>query len=193
MHDRFSIGLLVANRHGVLHRIAGLYNKRGYNIDSLAVGETENPRLSRMTIVSRGDASIQTQMLRQIKKLPDVKAAAVIEGDGTVFVEHLLIKLSVGKVKTVEITALVNQYGGKILDVGSDFLLADITGNPQSVQSFIEKCKAIGIHELCRSGVLALAGGSDKNLYQNEQKEENRKGEKEEEEEEEHYHGKTVL
>ncbi|MCL2231103.1 MAG: acetolactate synthase small subunit, partial [Treponema sp.] len=84
MKERFIVGLLVTNRHGVLHRISGLYNKRGYNIDSLAVGETEDPALSRMTIASIGDEYIKTQMIRQLKKLLDVKAAVLIDCDSSV-------------------------------------------------------------------------------------------------------------
>jgi len=159
MDERFTIGLLVTNRHGVLYRIAGLYNKRGYNIDTLSVGETEDPNLSRMTIVSSGDHFIQTQMIRQLKKLVDVKAAVLIEGDGSVSVEHLLIKLETGRVKNSEIIELINRFGGKVLDMGTDFMLADVTGSPESIQEFIEECKPIGIYELCRSGALALSGG----------------------------------
>ncbi|MCL2176080.1 MAG: acetolactate synthase small subunit [Treponema sp.] len=171
--EKFIIGLVVSNHHGVLHRIAGLYNKRGYNIDSLAVGETENPQLSRMTIVSSGDMYIRTQMIRQLKKLHDVKAAELIEGDGSVSIEHLLIKLKTGNVKNAEITSLVNQYSGKVLDMGTDFMLADITGSPDAIQEFIEKCKSIGIHELCRSGALALSGGSNVILNQKNLEEKN--------------------
>ncbi|GHU52179.1 acetolactate synthase small subunit [Clostridia bacterium] len=157
MNNKITIGLIVSNHFGVLNRIAGLYNKRGYNIDSLAVGATEDPTLSRMTIVSSGDEYTKTQMVRQLGKLYDVKSAEVIDNDNAVFVEHLLIKLKTGTVKNSEINALVNRYGGKILDIGADFVLADITGSPDAVGAFIERCKSIGIHELCRSGELALS------------------------------------
>jgi len=167
LKERFIIGLLVANRHGVLHRISGLYNKRGYNIDSLAVGETEDPALSRMTITSIGDAYTKTQMIRQLKKLLDVKAAILIDNDGSVAIEHLLIKLKTGNVKNVEINSLINQYGGKVMDMGNDFMLADVTGSPDAIQELIEKCKSIGIHELCRSGALVLSSGSKTILDQN--------------------------
>jgi len=172
MDEKFTIGLVVTNRFGVLNRIAGLYNKRGCNIDSLAVGETENPALSRMTIVSRGDNHLKTQIIRQLNKLYDVKVAGLIEGEDIVSVEHLLIKLKAGTVKNTETISLVNQYGGNILDTGSDYILADLTGTPHAIQAFIEQCKSIGIHELCRSGELALSGGSDKILLKSNQQEE---------------------
>ncbi|MDR1272849.1 MAG: acetolactate synthase small subunit [Clostridiales Family XIII bacterium] len=160
MNERFTVGLVVANRYGVLNRIAGLYNKRGYNIDSLSVGETEDPSYSRMTIVSSGDRQVRTQMVRQLNKLYDVKTAALFEGEGTIAVEHLLIKLKKYGGHGDDPSALVGQYGGKIVETGEDFLVADVTGIPEQVQEFIEKCKSIGIFELCRSGTLALSSGS---------------------------------
>ena len=164
MNDQFTIGLIVTNHHGVLNRITGLYNKRGYNIDSLAVGETEDPTYSRMTIVSRGNDSVKTQMLRQLNKLYDVQSAVPIDSDDAIFIEHLLIKICTGNAGYAEITSLINAYGGKILSIGASFITADITGAPKRIQEFIEECKPIGIHELCRSGALALSDGDDKIL-----------------------------
>jgi acetolactate synthase-1/3 small subunit len=165
MSERFAVGLVVANRYGVLNRIAGLYNKRGYNIDSLSVGETEDPSWSRMTIVSSGDRQVRTQMVRQLNKLYDVKTVALFEGEDTIAVEHLLIKLRKGESHgdgpaADSPSALIDQYGGKIVETGDDFLVADVTGIPERVQEFIEKCKSIGIFELCRSGTLALSSRS---------------------------------
>jgi acetolactate synthase-1/3 small subunit len=91
MSDRFTIGLIVSNHHGVLNRIAGLYSKRCYNIDSLAVGETEDPRFSRMTIVSTGDEYTRTQVVKQLNKLHDVKLA-VCSGGESVYRGASLIK-----------------------------------------------------------------------------------------------------
>ncbi|MCL2339546.1 MAG: acetolactate synthase small subunit, partial [Actinomycetia bacterium] len=93
MADKFTIGLLVSNHAGVLNRVAGLYAKRGYNIDSLAVGTTENSKFSRMTIVSSGDDYMKDQVVRQLRKLHDVKLVVLLEGDNMVGVEHMLIKL----------------------------------------------------------------------------------------------------
>lgn len=177
MTERFTVGLVVTNRHGVLNRIAGLYSKRGYNIDSLAVGETEDPAYSRMTIVSSGDQYIRKQIVRQLKKLYDVKAVAIIDDESRISVEHLLIKLKTGGVPTSGIIALVNQYGGKVMDIGDGFLVADLTDIPERIQEFIDKCKLVGIHELCRSGVLALSGGADKTLNMKKELEENENGE----------------
>jgi acetolactate synthase-1/3 small subunit len=163
MGDRFTVGLIVTNRYGVLNRIAGLYSKRGYNIDTLAVGETENPEFSRMTIVSTGDEQTRTQVVRQLNKLYDVKLAVLLDDSDAISVEHLLIKLKTNGGGNTSITALINEYGGKVMDIGSQYIVADLTGKPEKIQEFIEKCKPIGILELCRSGVLALSAGM-KNL-----------------------------
>jgi acetolactate synthase-1/3 small subunit len=161
LSGQFAVGLLVANQHGVLNRIAGLYNKRGYNIDSLTVGETEDPAISRMTIVSRGDEAVSTQVIRQLNKLYEVKAAALITAESAFFAEHLLIKLRSKAVFDNAELELVNRYGGKVVGVGDGHLVADVTGTPEKVQDFIEEARQFGIIELCRSGALALSSGSD--------------------------------
>ncbi len=164
MSERFTVGLIVSNHHGVLNRIAGLYGKRGYNIDSLAVGETEDPRFSRMTIVSTGDEYIRSQVVKQLNKLHDVKLAVLLEESESVSVEHLLIKLRVNGEGTAPLAALVNDYGGKIVDFGDHFLTADMTGPTQKMQEFIARCIPFGILELCRSGSLSLSKGTEKTL-----------------------------
>jgi len=161
MENRFTVGLIVTNRYGVLNRIAGLFGKRGYNIDSLSVGETEDPSLSRMTIVSTGDRYIRTQVVRQLNKLYDVKAAALLEEGECLSVEHLLIKIKTNGGGNGPITELLNDYGGKVIDIGDHYLVADLTGSPKKIQEFIEKCVPFGILELCRSGALALSTGAD--------------------------------
>jgi acetolactate synthase-1/3 small subunit len=161
MNERFTVGLIVENHYGVLNRIAGLYGKRGYNIDSLAVGVTEDPRYSRMTIVSTGDEYIRSQVVKQLNKLHDVKRAVLLENRESVSVEHLLIKLKTNGDGNFEIAALVNDYGGKIRDLGNHFLIADLTGSPENINEFIEKCVPFGILELCRSGSLTLSKGAE--------------------------------
>jgi acetolactate synthase-1/3 small subunit len=164
MSDRFTIGLIVSNHHGVLNRIAGLYSKRCYNIDSLAVGETEDPRFSRMTIVSTGDEYTRTQVVKQLNKLHDVKLAVLLEETDSISVEHLLIKVRTNGGGNAEIAALINDFGGKIIDLGEHFLTADLTGSTEKIREFIEKCVPFGILELCRSGSLALSKGTNKIL-----------------------------
>lgn len=164
MNQRFTVGLIVENHHGVLNRIAGLYGKRCYNIDSLAVGETEDPRFSRMTIVSTGDEYIQSQTVKQLNKLQDVKLAILLPTEEAISVEHLMIKVKTNGNGNAELAGLVNEYGGKIVDLGEHFLTADLTGSTERIQEFITKCIPFGILEPCRSGSLSLAKGTEKVL-----------------------------
>ena len=112
MNKRFTVGLIVSNHNGVLNRIASLYGKRYYNIDSLAVGETEDPRFCRMTIVSTGDEYVQSQTLKQLGKLHDVKSAVLLDESESISVEHLLIKMKSNCRGNAELTSLINNYGG---------------------------------------------------------------------------------
>ncbi len=164
MSEQFTVGLIVANHFGVLNRIAGLYGKRGFNIDSLAVGATEDPRFSRMTIVSTGDEYIRSQVVKQLNKLHDVKIAVLLEERDCISLEHLMIKLKTNGAGNTEIVEHLNSYGGKVLDIGAGYVTADLTGSTEKINEFIEKCVPFGILELCRSGSLSLSKGTDKIL-----------------------------
>jgi len=164
MADKFTIGLLVSNHAGVLNRVAGLYAKRGYNIDSLAVGTTENSKFSRMTIVSSGDDYMKDQVVRQLRKLHDVKLVVLLEGDNMVGVEHMLIKLKAAGTDKTATSALINSYGGKVLDFGDAFITTEITGDSEKIDRFITAVQPLGILELCRSGLIALSQGTENML-----------------------------
>ena len=155
------VGIIVSNHFGVLNRVAGLYAKRGYNIDSLAVGETENPAFSRMTIVSTGDEYMKNQVLRQLEKLHDVKMVVLLEKDNSVSIEHMLIKLSVGETGKAAISNLINDYSGKVMDFGGDFITAEISGSFEKIEQFIDESRSIGILEVCRSGLISMVYGTD--------------------------------
>jgi len=161
MTEKFIVGIIVSNHFGVLNRIAGLYAKRGYNIDSLAVGETENPAYSRMTIVSTGDEYMKTQVLRQLEKLHDVKAVTLLDSEQSVSIEHMLIKIRLGNEGKAAISDLINDYGGNVMDFGVDFITAEISGNSEKIERFIDATKAIGILEVCRSGLISMAQGTE--------------------------------
>ena len=168
MVEKFAVGLIVNNRFGVLNRIAGLYAKRCYNIDSLSVGETENPEFSRMTIVSTGDEYMKDQVVRQLEKLIDVRAVALLEPENAVFAQHMFIKMHLtgterGSSKH-QVLALINRYGGKVVDFGEEHLTAEITGDANKVEAFIEKVRDFGILELSRSGDIALGLGIESTL-----------------------------
>jgi len=169
MSGKFTVGIIVSNHFGVLNRVAGLYAKRGYNIDSLAVGETENPAFSRMTIVSTGDEYMKNQVLRQLEKLHDVKMVVLLEKDNAVSIEHMLIKLNLHNNTALfdaasgkaAISDLINDYGGNVMDFGDDFITAEISGSSDKIERFIEAARAIGILEVCRSGLISVTHGTD--------------------------------
>jgi len=161
INEKFTVGIIVSNHFGVLNRVAGLYAKRGYNIDSLAVGETENPEYSRMTIVSTGDEYMKNQVLKQLEKLSDVKMVRLLEKDDSVSIEHMLIKLTVANVGKTAISELINDYGGRVMDFGGDFITAEITGSSEKIERFIEQAKKVGILETCRSGLISMIQGTD--------------------------------
>ena len=161
MKEKFIVGIIVSNHFGVLNRVAGLYAKRGYNIDSLAVGETDDPEYSRMTIVSTGDEYMKSQVLKQLEKLHDVKMVVLLDKDSSVSIEHMLIKLKLGNEGKAAISDLINDYGGNVMDFGSDFITAEISGSSEKIERFIEAAREIGILELCRSGLISIAQGSE--------------------------------
>lgn len=158
---KFTVGIIVSNHFGVLNRVAGLYAKRGYNIDSLAVGETENPAYSRMTIVSTGDDYMKEQVLKQLEKLQDVKRVCLLDPEDSVSIEHMLIKLRVAGTGKASISALINDYGGKVMDFGGDFITAELTGSSERIEWFIGEARKIGILEVCRSGLISMVRGTE--------------------------------
>ena len=161
MSEKFTVGIIVSNHFGVLNRVASLYAKRGYNIDSLAVGETENPDYSRMTIVSTGDEYMKNQVLRQLEKLHDVKMVVPLDEDNSVSIQHMLIKLKVNGTGKAAISDLINDYGGKVMDFSNDFITAEITGSSDRIEQFIDAARNIGILEVCRSGLISMVHGTE--------------------------------
>ena len=161
MSEKFTVGIIVSNHFGVLNRVASLYAKRGYNIDSLTVGETENPAYSRMTIISTGDDYMKNQVLRQLQKLHDVKMVVLLDKESSVSAEQLLIKLKVSGAGKQAISDLINDYGGKVMDFGGDFVTAEITGSSDKIERFIDSARKIGILEVCRSGLVSVICGTE--------------------------------
>ena len=161
MNEKFIVGIIVSNHFGVLNRVASLYAKRGYNIDSLAVGETENPAYSRMTIVSTGDEYMKYQVLRQLEKLHDVKMVVLIEKNNAVSIEHMLIKMKVDGSGKAAISDLINDYSGKVMDFGGDFITAEISGSSEKIERFIDEARNIGIMEVHRSGLISMVYGTE--------------------------------
>lgn len=157
---RHVISLLVENKVGVLARITGLISGRGFNIDSLAVGETENPALSRMTIVVRGDDAILEQVRKQLGKIIDV--IKVIDFTTEEFVERdlMLLKVNVPAGKRGEIIEIVDIFRGKIVDVGQKDLVIEIAGTEDKLDAMLSLLRPYGIKELAQTGSIAIARGA---------------------------------
>jgi acetolactate synthase-1/3 small subunit len=156
---RHVISVLVENKVGVLARITSLISGRGFNIDSLAVGETENPALSRITIVVRGDDAILEQVRKQIGKLIDV--IKVVDFTNEEFVERdlMLLKVNSSLGKRGEIIEIVNIFRGKIVDVGQKDLIIEIAGTEDKLGAILSLLRPYGIKELVRTGSIAIARG----------------------------------
>lgn len=156
---RHTISALVYNKPGVLARIATLFAARGYNIDSLAVGETENPDISRMTIIVRGDEKILEQVEKQLNKLIDV--IKVYEFSKVKHIERdlVLVKVNATNKTRAEIIEIAEIFRAKIVDVSHKTLVLEITGDEDKLSAFIELLRPYGIKELVRTGVIAIARG----------------------------------
>jgi acetolactate synthase-1/3 small subunit len=157
--DQFILGVIVSNHFGVLTRVSGLFSRRGYNIDSLNVSETQDPSFSRMTIIVRGDDYIKNQVVKQLEKLHDVQKVELMPQDNTVVREHMLIKIKVTSETRPEITEAINIFRGKVVDFNSDSMVIEVTGETSKLDAFVDFSKKIGIIEMCRAGALALDRG----------------------------------
>ncbi|HMD55159.1 MAG TPA: acetolactate synthase small subunit [Phycisphaerae bacterium] len=153
---RHTISVLMENKFGVLTRVAGLFSGRGYNIDTLNVGPTQDPKLSRMTIVTHGDESTIEQIVKQLNKLPDViKVQNFNEGE-YVDRELLLVKVGVDSKSRAEVMQITDIFRAKIVDVQPKSLTIEITGNDSKVEKFLDLMNSFGVQEITRTGKAAL-------------------------------------
>lgn len=153
------IAVLVNNSSGVLSRLAGLFARRGFNIDSLTVGTTEDPSISRMTIVVHGDKQVSEQIMKQLHKQVDVLKVTDLTEDRVIVRELVLIKVSVNHQTRPEINHIVVPFRASILDVGKETVTIQATGDVDKIEALIELLKIYGIKEIARTGVTALARG----------------------------------
>ena len=157
---RSVIAVYVENKYGVLTRVAGLFMRKGFNIDSLTVGETEDTAYSRMTITLNGNDYAREQLINQLKKLHNVKEVKLLESAQNVERELLLLKVPNHPETRSEIMAAADVYRGKIIDYSTDAMIIEVTGEPLKIQAFIDVVKPIGIIEMCRTGVVSLERGA---------------------------------
>lgn len=156
---RHTLAVLVENNPGVLARVAGLFSRRGYNIDSLSVGRTDNPAVSRMTIVVEGDEMVLEQVTKQLHKLVDVIKISDITKDEYVDRELVLIKVNAEASLRAEIMQLVDIFRARIVDVGNKSLTIEVTGNEGKIDAFENSLRPFGIKELVRTGKIAMLRG----------------------------------
>ena len=156
---RHVLSALVQNQPGVLAHVSGMLASRGFNIDSLAVGETEDANLSRMTFVVNGDDSVLDQVRKQLDKLITVVKVQDISGEDFVERDLMLIKVKVDPPRRVEITLLVEMFRGRVVDISPDSLMVEISGQERKIEAFIELMRPYGILELARTGRIALVRG----------------------------------
>ena len=156
---RFVIAVYVENKYGVLTRVTSMFMRRGFNIDSLTVGETDDPAFSRITITLRADENARDQLMNQLYKLQNVKKVKVLESGSSVERELMIIKVSNSPEKRAEIMAASEIFRAKIIDYTTDTICVEVTGEPTKINAFIDIMKPLGIEEICRTGVVALERG----------------------------------
>lgn len=153
------ISATVTNKIGVLARITGLFSARGFNIDSLAVGQTDHPELSRMTIVVEGDDATLEQVRKQLGKVIDVIKVTDLTNEEHVERDFMLIKVNIPGGQRSEIVELVNIFRGKIVDVGRKDLVIEMSGAEDRIEAMIDLLRPFGIKEIARTGGIAMKRG----------------------------------
>lgn len=156
---RAVFSLLVENSSGVLSRVAGLFSRRGYNIDSLTVGETIDPKCSRMTVCARGDENVLEQIQKQLAKLIDVKEIVELPSDSSVCRELILVKVECDQTKRIDVVNLANIFHAKVIDVAPHSLTIELTGDQIKLAAFIDLLAGFNIKEIARTGITGLARG----------------------------------
>ena len=158
--SRHVLSVLVSNQSGVLSRVSGLFSRRGFNIYSLSVGETEHPELSRMTLVAHGDDLIIDQITKQLNKLHDVLYIKELKQEFSVYKELALVKVKATNQTRVEIVGIVDMFDAVIIDAATEAVTVEITGDKTEINTFITLLEAYGIKELTRTGLIALQKGN---------------------------------
>lgn len=155
------LSILVDNTAGVLSRVSGLFSRRGYSIDSLTVGETENAAYSRMTVVVHGEDQVLDQIEKQVAKLEDVRCVKVLKSGHRVLRELILITVGVTAEERPAVVAIADIFRAKIVDVGIDTMMIELTGNQNKLSAFIKLLDGYDVKEMVRTGVTGLSRGAE--------------------------------
>lgn len=157
--SRHTLSVLVENKPGVLARIAGLFSRRGFNIDSLAVGPTEHPEVSRMTIVVNVEESPLEQVTKQLNKLVEVIKIVELDPDSSVTRELLLVKVKADGENRRQVLETVQLFRAKVVDVSTDAVTIEVTGDSGKLDAFLRVIEPLGVRELVQSGMVAIGRG----------------------------------
>ena len=156
---KHTIAVVVENKSGVLTRIAGLFSRRSFNIESLSVGATDNPEYSRMTLSVEGDDVVLEQVIKQLSKLINVIRVSELEPEDSVERELAMIKVSADKENRSEIMQLVSVFRAKIIDVSARSMIIEVTGDEQKVDALVLLLRQFGIKEIARTGKVSMVRG----------------------------------
>lgn len=159
MEKRYVLSALVNNNSGVLTRISGLFARRGYNITSLTVGETQDSKISRMTIELFGDEYILDQIKKQLQKQIDVISVEDLSSDSAVFRELIMVRVDADDENRASVIEIANIFRAKVVDVACESVILEMTGNQEKVSAFLKLMNKYGIKELARTGITALPRG----------------------------------
>lgn len=154
---KHTISVLVENHFGVLARVAGLFSARGFNIDSLTVGETQDPEVSRMTVIAQGDDRIVEQIMKQLNKLVDVICVEDLTDKDIIERELVLIKVSADATNRNDIMHVVNSFRAKIVDVNPESMTIEVTGSEGKIDAMLELLRPFNLKEVVRTGQVAMA------------------------------------
>ena len=157
--------LLVDNNPGVLSRIAGLFSRRGYNVDSITAGTTADPRFTRITIVTSGDELILSQIERQVRKLEDIIEIKELKPEESVYRELIMVKIRADASQRSEVISLADIFRAKVVDVEKECLMVELTGNQSKLEAFLKMLEGNEILELARTGITGLSRGADDVRY----------------------------
>lgn len=159
--SKYVIAVYVDNKPGVLTRVSSMFTRRAFNIDTLTVGEIENPAYSRITISLSGDEYTKNQIVAQLHKLHNVQKVKVLTDEGALKRELMIIKMKNTPHNRAEIMAAAEVYKGKIIDYSVSTISVEVTGEPVKIDAFIELMKPLGILEMCRTGIVAIERGAE--------------------------------
>jgi len=157
---KHTIAVIVENKSGALTRIAGLFSRRSFNIESLSVGATDNPNYSRMTLSVQGDEEVLEQVIKQLSKLINVIRVSELEPHESIERELAIIKVSADKENRSEIMQLVSVFRAKIIDVSARSMIIEVTGDEQKVDALVLLLRQFGIKELARTGKVSMIRGA---------------------------------